>query len=47
MFAAHGGAGEVKGAGVAWSGDEETEEALNSSSQQLTFVQGRQQRWQS
>lgn len=43
MFAAHGGA-EVKGAGVAWSGDEETEEALNSSSQ---LVQGRQQRWQS
>lgn len=33
MFAAHGGAGEVKGAGVAWSGDEEAEEALNSSSQ--------------
>lgn len=29
-FAAHG---EVKRAGVSWSGDEEAEEALNSSSQ--------------
>lgn len=37
MFAPHGGAGEVEGAGVAWSGDEEAEEALNSSSQ---LVQG-------
>lgn len=40
MFAAHGGAGELKRGGVAWSGDEEGEEALNSSSQ---LIQGQQQ----